>query len=312
MACSLSLSSLFSAKTFSSSPNPPCHCTNPFLSLTPPHSPTSPRSHGMSPPPPPYPAPKQFTPSRTTTPNAPPLEWPVPLPSSGSHAPPSGSHGGGPGGEESEPRSPDPGSVPTLTPVTYRRNRGGQTTTATWRPLPQGMVKDLMKALQEYGHDSLFFQGLLSSSLAGLVVVPQDLRQLFRCFSSKTEFKLWEATWKDLLRHTLPSLLKDPATSTDNGGDPITMDHLVGEGDWEGASWIGSNQYLVFSTNSTKVTGGLNALCSSEEQKDLFNAVGTVLTQFIFPYFPSKVTLKKTDQKYLAQPLHPVAQAHTN
>ncbi|TRZ13076.1 hypothetical protein HGM15179_014027 [Zosterops borbonicus] len=93
-----------------------------------------------------------------------------------------------------------------------------------------------MKALREYGRDSPYFQGLLSSLLAGQVVVPHDLKQLFRCLSNKTEYKLWEATWRDLLGRTLSSLLKDPTTSTDNGGDPITLEHLVGEGEWKRAS----------------------------------------------------------------------------
>ncbi|TRZ10889.1 hypothetical protein HGM15179_016217 [Zosterops borbonicus] len=168
--------------------------------------------------------------------NAPPSEWPEPCPSSGSHAPPSGSHGWDPEGDGPEAGSPDPGSVPTLTPVTYRGSRGGRNTTATWRPLPQGVIKDLMKTPCEYGCDSPYFQGLLSSSLAGQVVVPFDLKQLFRCLSNKTEYKLWEATWKDLLGRTLPSLLKDPTTSTDNGGDPITIEHLMGEGEWKSAS----------------------------------------------------------------------------
>lgn len=77
---------------------------------------------------------------------------------------------------------------------------------------------------------------MLSSSLAGQVVFPFDLKQLFRCLSNKTEYKLWLATWKDLLGRTLPSLLRDPVTSTDNGGDPITLNHLMGEEDWKSAS----------------------------------------------------------------------------
>ncbi|TRZ23788.1 hypothetical protein HGM15179_003298 [Zosterops borbonicus] len=93
-----------------------------------------------------------------------------------------------------------------------------------------------MKTLREYGRDSPYFQGLLESSLAGQVVVPYDLKQLFRCLSNKTEFKLWQSTWKDLLGRSLPSMLRDPVTATDNGGDPITLDHLMGEGEWKSAS----------------------------------------------------------------------------
>ncbi|RMC18280.1 hypothetical protein DUI87_04162 [Hirundo rustica rustica] len=47
-----------------------------------------------------------------------------------------------------------------------------------------------------------------------------------------TEFQLWEAAWKWLLRDTLPGLLIDPETTIDEEGNALTLDHLVGEGRW--------------------------------------------------------------------------------
>lgn len=88
--------------------------------------------------------------------------------------------------------------------------------------MSQHVVKDLVKALKEYGRDSPYFQGLLNAQLAGMVAVPFDLKHLFKCLHSKTEYKLWEATWRDLLKDTLPSLLEDPDTALDIHGDEIT------------------------------------------------------------------------------------------
>ncbi|RMC19180.1 hypothetical protein DUI87_03785 [Hirundo rustica rustica] len=47
-----------------------------------------------------------------------------------------------------------------------------------------------------------------------------------------TEFQLWEAAWKRLLRDALPGLLVDPETAIDEEGNALTLDHLVGEGRW--------------------------------------------------------------------------------
>ncbi|RMC04465.1 hypothetical protein DUI87_18909 [Hirundo rustica rustica] len=49
---------------------------------------------------------------------------------------------------------------------------------------------------------------------------------------ASTEFQLWEAAWKRLLRDALPGLLIDPETAIDEEGNALTLDHLVGEGRW--------------------------------------------------------------------------------
>lgn len=98
--------------------------------------------------------------------------------------------------------------------------------------MSQHVVKDLVKALKEYGCDSPYFQGLLNAQLARMVAVPFDLKHLFKCLHSKTEYVLWRATWKELLKDTLLSLLEDPDTAVDIHGDEITLKHLMGEGKW--------------------------------------------------------------------------------
>lgn len=145
--------------------------------------------------------------------------------------PPSGSHILESEEEELELEEVGPSQVPTLAPVTYWRTMGGNTD-PTWHPLPQAVVKDLMKAIQEYRHECPYFQGLLSTNLTGNVVVPFDLKQLFRCLTNKTEYKFWESTWKDLLWNALPGISGDPTTASDGRGNAITLDHLCGEGQW--------------------------------------------------------------------------------
>ncbi|TRZ12071.1 hypothetical protein HGM15179_015037 [Zosterops borbonicus] len=146
--------------------------------------------------------------------------------------PPPGSHAWDSEEEQQGSRSESP-RIPSIALVTCWRTRGGQATNITWQAMPQQVVKDLMKALKEYGWDSPYFQGLLNAQLAGTVAVPFDLKHLFRCLYSRAEYQLWEATWRDLLRDALPGMLANPNTAEDIHKNKITMLDLIGEGDWE-------------------------------------------------------------------------------
>ncbi|RMC21904.1 hypothetical protein DUI87_02775 [Hirundo rustica rustica] len=111
-------------------------------------------------------------------------------------------------------------------------SRGGQRVRAIHHPFPQSTIRDLCKAHRDYGRDSPYFRGLLHSDLDAAVVIPADLKQLFSCLLDSTEFKLWVVAWRQQLREALPSLLRDPETAVDDNGNPLTLEHLMGEGRW--------------------------------------------------------------------------------
>ncbi|RMC04303.1 hypothetical protein DUI87_19122 [Hirundo rustica rustica] len=123
-----------------------------------------------------------------------------------------------------------PGVV--VSPVVYKGSRGGHNVRAVHHPFSQATIRDLCKAHRDYGQDSPYFRGLLRSDLEAAVVIPADLRQLFSCLMDSTEFKLWEAAWRQLLREALPSLLVDPETAIDENGNALTLEQLMGEGRW--------------------------------------------------------------------------------
>ncbi|RMB92923.1 hypothetical protein DUI87_30661 [Hirundo rustica rustica] len=125
-----------------------------------------------------------------------------------------------------------PSPVPSVSPVIYKGSRGGQQVRAIHHPFPQSTIRDLCKAHRDYGWDSPYFRGLLCSDLDATVVIPADLKQLFSCLLDSTEFKLWVAAWRQQLREALPSLLRDPETAVDDNGNPLTLEHLMGEGRW--------------------------------------------------------------------------------
>ncbi|RMC21765.1 hypothetical protein DUI87_02634 [Hirundo rustica rustica] len=125
-----------------------------------------------------------------------------------------------------------PSPVPSVSPVVYKGSRGGQRVRAIHHPFPQSTIRDLCKAHRDYGRDSPYFRGLLRSDLDAAVVIPADLKQLFSCLLDSTEFKLWVVAWRQQLREALPSLLRDPETAVDDNGNPLTLEHLMGEGRW--------------------------------------------------------------------------------
>ncbi|RMC04377.1 hypothetical protein DUI87_19198 [Hirundo rustica rustica] len=130
----------------------------------------------------------------------------------------------------------EPSLVPSVSPVVYKGSRGGQRVRAIHHPFPQSTIRDLCKAHRDYGRDSPYFRGLLRSDLDAAVVIPADLKQLFSCLLDSTEFKLWVAAWRQQLREALPSLLRDPETAVDDNGNPLTLEHLMGEGRWADSS----------------------------------------------------------------------------
>ncbi|RMB92988.1 hypothetical protein DUI87_30494 [Hirundo rustica rustica] len=178
--------------------------------------------------------------SQTTPPAERPASWASGshAPPPGSRAPPSGSHGlglegAGPGPEPAGMHQPSP--VPSVSPVFYKGSRGRHNVQAVHHPFSQfhqGFIRDLCKAHRDYGRDSPYFRGLLCSNLKAAVVIPADLRQLSSCLLDSTEFKLWEAVWRQLLREALPSLLADPETAIDENGNALTLEQLMGEGRW--------------------------------------------------------------------------------
>ncbi|RMC11182.1 hypothetical protein DUI87_12095 [Hirundo rustica rustica] len=120
--------------------------------------------------------------------------------------------------------------------VVFKSSRGGPNVRAVHHPFSQATIRDLCKAHQDYGRDSPYFRGLLRCDLEAAVVIPADLRQLFSCLMDSTEFKLWEAAWRQLLREALPSLLADPETAMDENRNALTLKHLMGEGRWKDPS----------------------------------------------------------------------------
>ncbi|RMC21296.1 hypothetical protein DUI87_02157 [Hirundo rustica rustica] len=125
--------------------------------------------------------------------------------------------------------------IPTLVPVTYCNARGGNNR-AEYHPFPRATIKEICKAHRTYGRDGPYFRGFLRADLSAEAVVPDDLKYLFSCLLNPTEYILWVTAWKQLLQGALPGLLNHVNTRVDAQGNPITLEHLAGEGQWAEAT----------------------------------------------------------------------------
>ncbi|XP_064267307.1 uncharacterized protein LOC135295140 [Passer domesticus] len=152
-------------------------------------------------------------------------------PGPGSHAPSSGSHAPSGAGGGAGAWNQGPLLNLSAAPVSYIPGREGRTQ-AQWIPFSNQTIKELCKAQKDYSRESEFFRGILRAILTDAIVIPADLRRIFSCLLSPSEFRLWEANWKREIGKILPQLWQDASSARDTEGGMISTDHLCGIGDW--------------------------------------------------------------------------------
>ncbi|XP_031958111.1 endogenous retrovirus group K member 8 Gag polyprotein-like [Corvus moneduloides] len=153
-----------------------------------------------------------------------------PLPASGSHALTSGSHDIGARCEGPGAQNPERGPVYHAAPVTYGGVGGAL---RGWKPFSYQNKKQLCKAQREFGQKSEYFKGLLKATFSSNELVPWDIKDLFTCLLTPTEYLLWEQTWKRSLQAVLIKLCRCRDTAVDADKSALTFDHLCGEGNWK-------------------------------------------------------------------------------
>lgn len=100
-----------------------------------------------------------------------------------------------------------------------------------WRPFSYQNKEELCKAQKEFGRKSEYFKGLLKDTFSSNDLVPWDIKDLFACLLTPTEYMLWEQAWKRSLQAFLLELWRDQNTAVDTDELTLSMDHLCGEED---------------------------------------------------------------------------------
>ncbi|RMC21551.1 hypothetical protein DUI87_02417 [Hirundo rustica rustica] len=79
------------------------------------------------------------------------------------------------------------------------------------------------------------FKGMMKATFNSNEMVPSDIKDLFRCLLTPSEYDLWEGLWKKALKTVLQEIQQTP-DAQDSDYNDITHDHLCGEGDLASAN----------------------------------------------------------------------------
>ncbi|RMC04299.1 hypothetical protein DUI87_19118 [Hirundo rustica rustica] len=84
---------------------------------------------------------------------------------------------------------------------------------------------------KQFGRSSEIFKGMMKAAFNSNEMVPSDIKDLFRCLLTPSEYDLWEGLWKKALRTVLQEIQKTP-DAQDRDYNDITHDHLCGDCDY--------------------------------------------------------------------------------
>ncbi|KAJ7410261.1 hypothetical protein BTVI_53913 [Pitangus sulphuratus] len=69
-----------------------------------------------------------------------------------------------------------------------------------WEPFPYSILKDLRKAINEYGLEALFTKGLLDLLFSTFVLTPYNCARIAKILFTTMQYTLFEAEWKKLVK----------------------------------------------------------------------------------------------------------------
>ncbi|KAF4792049.1 hypothetical protein TURU_124706 [Turdus rufiventris] len=119
--------------------------------------------------------------------------------------------------------------MPSTGPVVYLGRRNGK---RSYQPMSYQDKKEICKIQREFGRSSEIIKGMMRATFNSHEMVPSDIRDLFRCQLTPSEYDLWESMWKRSLRVLQQELQQSSDSAKDEDDNDITQEHLCGEGDW--------------------------------------------------------------------------------
>ncbi|XP_014109964.1 PREDICTED: endogenous retrovirus group K member 18 Pol protein-like [Pseudopodoces humilis] len=137
------------------------------------------------------------------------------------------------GGGLRSPGNASPGEdevMLTAAPVVYNNSRAAMR--LQHQPFNYQVIKDICKIKNYFGRDSEVLRGIIRTTLKSQDLIPADIKDLFRCLLTPSEYDLWESLWKRSLTKLLAELKQSNQNAHDTENNEITLEHLCGEGNW--------------------------------------------------------------------------------
>ncbi|XP_074986137.1 uncharacterized protein LOC142072606 [Caretta caretta] len=187
---------------------PPGDATQSVASERPSPAPTE----GLPIPPPPF-APAAIPPSASPpVPLLPPPPWPSPPEPVCDHPPPVGPLGGSSTSAQklslvqqmvhaakarSDLTAEELADLVSVCPVTWQNDDQGNPV-GTWTTLPYSVVREVRKAIREFGLTSTFVRGLVEGIGTGYSLIPEDWKTLLRMMLSPSQYVIWLSEYRQM------------------------------------------------------------------------------------------------------------------
>ncbi|CAM4599961.1 unnamed protein product [Lepidochelys olivacea] len=107
----------------------------------------------------------------------------------------------------------------SVCPVTWQNDDQGNPV-GTWTTLPYSVVREVKKAILEFGLTSTFVRGLIEGMGAGYSLIPEDWKTLLRMMLSPSQYVIWLSEYRQMAE-------RQAQVYREQG---IIYEHLAGEG----------------------------------------------------------------------------------
>ncbi|XP_073191153.1 uncharacterized protein [Lepidochelys kempii] len=85
----------------------------------------------------------------------------------------------------------------SVCPVTWQNDDQGNPV-GTWTTLPYSVVREVKKAIREFGLTSTFVRGLIEGMGAGYSLIPEDWKTLLRMMLSPSQYVIWLSEYRQM------------------------------------------------------------------------------------------------------------------
>ncbi|XP_074979900.1 uncharacterized protein LOC142070245 [Caretta caretta] len=187
---------------------PPGDATQRVASERPSPAPTE----GLPIPPPPFAPAAIPPPASPPVPLLPPPPWPSPPEPVCDHPPPVGPPGGSSASAQklslvqqmvhaakarSDLTAEELADLVSVCPVTWQNDDQGNPV-GTWTTLPYSVVREVKKAIREFGLTSTFVRGLIEGMGTGYSLIPEDWKTLLRMMLSPSQYVIWLSEYRQM------------------------------------------------------------------------------------------------------------------
>ncbi|XP_074985062.1 uncharacterized protein LOC142072263 [Caretta caretta] len=187
---------------------PPGDATQRVASEMPSPAPTE----GLPIPPPPFAPAAIPPPASPPVPLLPPPPWPSPPEPVCDHPPPVGPPGGSSASAQklslvqqmvhaakarSDLTAEELADLVSVCPVTWQNDDQGNPV-GTWTTLPYSVVREVKKAIREFGLTSTFVRGLIEGMGTGYSLIPEDWKTLLRMMLSPSQYVIWLSEYRQM------------------------------------------------------------------------------------------------------------------